>query len=260
MCLDCGCLRPTDDHSDPRHITAARLSQASQANGNKPIETARQIVTTLSQKPSDAAKAFAQTADRPTVGFDIDDTIAQRVQALLGVLNVADGGNRTMAQVTTPRHEDLWPLQRDLIKKAHETPGFYRNQGVYDATRELAWVLKRAGFHIIIASKRDKEIKQVSLDWLKENDFPEFDSYEFGNNSKYKASGKFGKERLVFIDDDPRNLFAFDQPTTKFYMLKRPWNAQLQGRAGYNVIDDLGVIYDTLGLEKSTAALTQVSL
>lgn len=263
MCMDCGCLRPTDDHADHRHITLARLTQAAQANKNEPTETARQIVTTLAQMdhaPLDFVKAFAATADRPTVGFDVDDTLAMRAQALLTVLNTVDGGDRKMSDLTTQRAEDLWPAQRDLIVKAHGLPGFYRNQGVYEDARELMWALSKAGYHIIIATKRDAHLKDVTMDWLKEHDFPECDDYVFGNNSKYKANGKFGKLNLVFIDDDPRNIFAFDRPTTKFIMPSRPWNSKLKGRPGYTVIDDLGPIYSMLQLSRSETAVTQVAL
>ncbi len=237
--------------------------QAAQSNKNKPIETARQIVTTLIQMdtgPQDASKAFAATADRPTIGFDVDDTLAMRAQALLTVLNTVDGKDRQMSDYTTQRAEDLWPAQRDLIVKAHITPGFYRNQGVYEDTRELMWALSKAGYHIIIATKRDAELKEVTMDWLREHDFPECDDYVFGNNSKYRANGKFGKLNLVFIDDDPRNIFAFDRSTTKFIMPKRPWNQKMQSRSGYTVIDDLGPIYSMLNLSRSDSAVTQVAL
>lgn len=50
MCLDCGCMAPDDDHGDSRHITAQRLADAAEANGesveqvrNNIEETARRI-------------------------------------------------------------------------------------------------------------------------------------------------------------------------------------------------------------------------
>jgi 5'(3')-deoxyribonucleotidase len=255
---------PLTDHNDKRQITLARLQLATQANPQQDtsLETANQIVSSLRHmgKNTNAQKAFAATADRPTVGFDVDDTLAQRAQAMLTVLNAVDGGDRKMSDVTTQRAEDLWPAQTDLINKFHNEPGFYRNQAHYEDCRQLMWALSKAGYHIIIATKRDAILKDVTMDWLKEHDFPECDDYVFGNNSKYKANGKFGKLNLVFIDDDPRNLFAFDRPTTRFVMPKRPWNAKMQGRPGYNVIDDLGEIYDMLGLSRTETAVTSVGI
>lgn len=199
----------------------------------------------------DIAKSFTDAANRPTIGFDIDDTSAQRVKSLLTVLNVADGGNRRFDQVTSPQHKDLWPNMEKLITKAHETPGFYGNMGAYSQTRDFMWMLSRAGFHIIIATKRDEFLREVTMQWLAANQFPQVDDYVFGNNSKYKASGKYAKMPLVFIDDDPRNLFAFDRATTKFIMPIRPWNAKLRGRQGYNVVEDYNVVLKQLGLPQT---------
>lgn len=32
MCMDCGCMKPNDDHGDARHITAKEIAEAAKAS------------------------------------------------------------------------------------------------------------------------------------------------------------------------------------------------------------------------------------
>lgn len=256
MCLDCGCLKPADQHDDPRHITYSRLASAAQSNDMTPMETANQIVSTLKTM---GGTTFTKTATRPTVGFDIDNTCAEAAQGMLTVLNVMGDAQHKMSDCTSPDEYCLFPDHDPLLKRIHDAPGFYLNLGVYEAARLLTWALARAGFHIVLASKRDKNILPISKKWLQENNFPQFDDIIHGNDSKYKVVQKYGSN-LVFIDDDPRNRSAFaGKSGCKYMMPKRPWNAKLQGQVGYNVFDDYKLIYDMLGLD-SSSNITQVTL
>lgn len=47
MCLDCGCMRPDDDHGDQRHITAQRLAEAADANGTDVSQVRQHMDETL---------------------------------------------------------------------------------------------------------------------------------------------------------------------------------------------------------------------
>ena len=61
MCLDCSCMRPSDDHGDPAHITLDTLQAAADASGITPEQAAANIVMTLAFADGDDDEAMDAT-------------------------------------------------------------------------------------------------------------------------------------------------------------------------------------------------------
>jgi 5'(3')-deoxyribonucleotidase len=232
------------------------MELAAMANDRPVVDTAQQIVTTLTSAASlsqdDPVAAYLATAQRPILGFDIDNTIGHTMEALITILNAYDGVPRNYWGMRTVDIATMWPDRLAVIQEFLSTPAVYASIVPYVDTLDFASACARAGYTIMIATKRAPESEQVSREWLERIGFPTPAQLFIGARSKIDICTASRGTSLLMFDDDPRNaavMRAF--PNVSVMMPERPYN---RGQVGTfqrwsDVLASLGVTQPVFSLE-----------
>jgi len=59
MCLDCGCMKPNDEHGDNRHLTMKQVEDAAKASDISVDEAVKNIIKTMKEATSGTSKKAA---------------------------------------------------------------------------------------------------------------------------------------------------------------------------------------------------------
>lgn len=227
MCLSCGCMMPTNDHGDDRHITLADVQGAAAAADITVEQAAHNVGRTVDLALGvDPVKVFSNAYDRPTLVFDLDGVLAFLAESLCSALNAKFDASYQAHALTVYRLEDVIPrVQADWLVTQFGQPQLYANSAPDLHAIDVVCDAQQAGYVVRIASdRRVAPLEGVTREWLSRWGVAYDDLHLLGPGGKVAFMQQFNRRKpAVLIDDDPVKQVTIPKPGVQVWTPIRPW-------------------------------------
>ncbi len=142
MCLTCGCMRPSDDHNDPRNLVLGQLEEAARAAQITAQAAADNLCATVDHTVRKGARMPRITVDVPAEGLLIMPVAKSTPDV------PSDGVGCAVVKAVDELRYTLgiaYPANRPDVGKAADG---YRDFAGADVLRDAAWNYMRKGARI----------------------------------------------------------------------------------------------------------------
>lgn len=156
---------------------------------------------------TDLLDVFTQSATKPTVMCDVDNTLAWTMNHTLGMLNARFGTNMVLADVTVYHFAANLPLEQSIwVKQQYERSITYATVPPDYHAIDAINALHDQGFHVVVATSRASQMRSVTVNWLSEWGV-KYDEVIVGPTVKVDYV-RTHPGRLLAIDDDPATALS----------------------------------------------------
>lgn len=157
------------------------------------------------------------------IAFDLDDTLARTAEAVLAEINAALGTSATIAEMVSPKWEDIIPsVSFPLIKGIFEAGVFARLLPIEGAV-EFVLSLVNEGHEVVVITDRfwNADDKQVTETWLA-NQGIQVPIHLCKSGAKAALCQELGIE--VMFEDRTANAVAIAEVVQVSYLIDHPSN------------------------------------
>lgn len=189
---------------------------------------------------------------RVVISVDIDNTLAFFTQHLLAVVNAESDSNYDIKDQKNPGMGFLKGKDLSYAIEQHSNPAFFATMAPDYAAIAAVQAIKDAGYYVIIASSRGKEVKDATVEWLNQWGVP-YNEVMVGHHAKSKVSASHSPYNpCMFIDDNPHILDNVNSPGTIVRLLHRPYTGVIKYTDNIKVVDTWQQILTELNIMEPT--------
>jgi len=176
----------------------------------------------------DLGAVFAAEATRPLVVCDIDNVLAQEVEAGCTAVNARFGSSHLVSDMRAYPYVNLFEpdQKRWLLAQSARDPWILNLAPDREAIAALRTV-RASGHRVLIASDRPASTAPATEKWLDASAVPRDGQILDGPTSKTMALAARGPMNpAVLIDDDPAKWLTIARPGVDVWTPIRPWTPQ----------------------------------